>query len=255
MRQGDKEEKSGAPADARKGLTSGTEVNQSIASRLRALRGDRRPVEFARASGVREGLMRKYLAGSIPGADKLAQIARANDVTVDWLATGEGPKERDSLSAPQLRAGYSYMPLLDVRAAGGKSAAVETEGARASAVETEGSVDVLAFKDDWIRHELRATPNNLRLIYVEGDGMEPELRAGDIVLIDQTDKTARREGIYVLKIDDTLLVKMLQRLPGGLIKVTSRNESYEPFSLKADELEASPEIAIVGRVIWGCRRY
>jgi len=55
--------------------------------------------------------------------------------------------------------------------------------------------------------------------------------------------------------NDALLVKMLQRLPGGIIKVTSGNESYEPFSLKADELEASPEIAVIGRIVWACRRY
>ncbi len=59
----------------------------------------------------------------------------------------------------------------------------------------------------------------------------------------------------MLRMNDALLVKMLQRLPGGIIKVTSGNESYEPFSLKADELEASPEIAVIGRIVWACRRY
>jgi phage repressor protein C with HTH and peptisase S24 domain len=299
MRQGDKVDKSSAPEHAREGLTSRAEVNQSIADRLRALQGDQRPAEFARKCGIRESLMRKYLAGSIPGADKLAQIARANGVTIDWLASGEEPRQRSAfsqiglardavvqfrcrrstvpegkipelmqlafesqldveglerevgglypasgLTAMQPRAGYSYVPLLDVRAAAGKGAVVEADGL----------IDVLGFREDWIRHELHTAPDKLRLIYVEGDSMEPDLHAGDIVLIDHTDRTARSDGVYVLRMGDALLMKILQRLPGGVIKVSSRNESYEPFSLKADELDTSIEIAIVGRVVWVCRR-
>jgi phage repressor protein C with HTH and peptisase S24 domain len=144
----------------------------------------------------------------------------------------------------QPRAGYSYVPLLDVRAAAGKGAVVEADGL----------IDVLGFREDWIRHELHTAPDKLRLIYVEGDSMEPDLHAGDIVLIDHTDRTARSDGVYVLRMGDALLMKILQRLPGGVIKVSSRNESYEPFSLKADELDTSIEIAIVGRVVWVCRR-
>lgn len=37
--------------------------------------------------------MRQYLAGSEPGARKLAQIAEATEVTLEWLATGRLPKE------------------------------------------------------------------------------------------------------------------------------------------------------------------
>lgn len=140
---------------------------------------------------------------------------------------------------------YAHIPLYDVRAAAGKG----------ELVTTETPVDVLAFKEDWIRRELRVRPEDLRLIYVEGDSMEPDLRSGDIILVDHTDTGARREGIYVLLLDGALLVKTLQRLPGGVIRVISRNESYEPFSVKADELDtAAAAVVIVGRVVWTCRR-
>lgn len=149
------------------------------------------------------------------------------------------------LRVEEPRAGYAYIPLLDVRAAAGNGALVDGEN----------EIDVLAFKKDWIRRELHVSSDNLRLIYVEGDSMEPDLRAGDIVLLDHTDTSARREGIYVLKMDGALLVKMLQRLPGGIVKVISRNTAYESFSIMAAELEAGNGTAIIGRVVWACRRF
>jgi phage repressor protein C with HTH and peptisase S24 domain len=116
-------------------------------------------------------------------------------------------------------------------------------------------VDVLAFKEDWIRQELRARPDQLRLIFVEGDSMEPDLRAGDIVLIDHTDVTARREGVYVIRMDGALLVKQVQRLPGGQVRVMSRNPAYEPFTVPVSKLEHPDGLAVIGRVVWACRRF
>ena len=84
--------------------------HRRIADRLRALQGEMKPAEFARKCGLRESLMRKYLAGSVPGADKLAKIALANHVSLDWLAAGRGPMRYEE--KPQahhedfVRAGY-----------------------------------------------------------------------------------------------------------------------------------------------------
>jgi phage repressor protein C with HTH and peptisase S24 domain len=54
--------------------------------------------------------------------------------------------------------------------------------------------------------------------------------------------------------DDALLVKQLQRLPGGLLRVISRNQAYEPFTVQASELDAPAGLSIIGRVVWACRR-
>ena len=113
-------------------------------------------------------------------------MAQAAGVRVEWLATGEGAvlvTAAAGLVVEQPRAGYAYVPLFELAAKGGASGRV---------VEQERIVDVLAFKEDWIRQELRVRPGDLRLIYVEGDSMEPDLRAGDIILIDHTDTSARR---------------------------------------------------------------
>jgi phage repressor protein C with HTH and peptisase S24 domain len=199
--------------------------------------------ELSRASGVPVSTLKKYESNErVPGGDALAGLAKAG-VNLAKLLIGREDSPGPALHVAQPAAGYVYLPLYDVRAAAGGGALVENEAV----------VDVLAFKESWIRQELHASPDDLRLIHVEGDSMEPDLRAGDIILIDHTDR-GRREGVYVIRMDDALLVKQLQRLPGGIIRVISRNAAYEPFTVPSVDLDAPGGISVVGRVVWACRR-
>lgn len=161
------------------------------------------------ASGLSRRTIGAYLAGETdPKRVDFIKLARAGGVSVGWLADNEQqPQSSNTLEQP--RAGYVYLPLKEVEAAAGGG----------SFIDSERVVDVLAFKEEWIRQELHARPGDLDLIYVKGDSMEPDLRAGDIILLDHTDTRASREGVYVIKMDGALLVKQLQRLPGGVVKV------------------------------------
>lgn len=63
----------------------------SIADRLRQLVGSGSTNAFAKKCELPATSIRQYLDGSIPGADKAAQIAERNDVSLLWLVTGQGP--------------------------------------------------------------------------------------------------------------------------------------------------------------------
>lgn len=43
---------------------------------------------FAKKCGISPQLLRTYMSGSIPGADKLVAIAEAANVSLEWLALG-----------------------------------------------------------------------------------------------------------------------------------------------------------------------
>lgn len=207
--------------------------------------------ELREATGISESTLYRIIGGeSEAKAGQLAAIARAGKVSIDALVTlnYDSALERalDAAGGPEPASGYANIPLYDVRARAGNNGAQ---------VEAEKQVNELAFREDWIRRELRVSPKDLRLIHVEGDSMEPDLRSGDIILVDHTDTAARREGVYVIRMDNALLVKALQRLPGGVIKVASRNPSYETFSVNSVDVESSDDFSIIGRVVWACRRF
>jgi phage repressor protein C with HTH and peptisase S24 domain len=200
---------------------------------------------------VSESVVRKWRDGiSDPSREHLIALSDATGVNLLWLATGKGPMKGEAAPseytppyAAEKPAGYVAIPLFDVSAAAGAGRVVAHEEA----------VDVLHFKESWIRQELRASPSDLLLIHVDGESMEPTLRPGDVILVDRRADKPNREGVYILRMDGMLLVKRVQAMPGGVLKVSSDNTAYAPFEVRLAEIEGQ-DFAIIGRVVWAGRR-
>jgi hypothetical protein len=108
----------------------------------------------------------------------------------------------------------------------------------------------LAFDAAWLRR-LVGDPGRLSAIRVDGDSMRPTLSDGDDILVDASDAARRlRDGIYVLRRDDALLVKRLAVNPAaGRVAVLSDNPEYPSWP------DCDPAaIDVIGRVIWVGRR-
>ena len=107
------------------------------------------------------------------------------------------------------------------------------------------------FEERWLK-ALTATPaSSLSIVRVEGDSMSPTLNDGDDILVDLGDCADRlRDGIYVLRIDDALVVKRLALSPmGRRITVQSDNPAYPDWpDCGLDEIHC------IGRVIWSGRK-
>jgi phage repressor protein C with HTH and peptisase S24 domain len=108
-----------------------------------------------------------------------------------------------------------------------------------------------AFDERWLK-ALTATPaSNLSIVRVQGDSMSPTLNPGDEILVDLGDRSDRlRDGIYVLRIDDALVVKRLALNPlGRRVTVQSDNRAYPDWPDCGID-----EINCIGRVIWAARK-
>ena len=107
------------------------------------------------------------------------------------------------------------------------------------------------FDERWLKG-LTATPaDRLSIVRVEGDSMSPTLNAGDDILVDLGDASDRlRDGIYVLRVDDSVVVKRIALHPmGRKVTVQSDNSAYPDWpDFGIDELNC------IGRVIWAGRR-
>ncbi len=108
-----------------------------------------------------------------------------------------------------------------------------------------------AFDERWLRALTGSRADELSIIRVEGDSMAPTLNDGDDILVDRSGcNEAVRDGIYVLRVDDSLLVKRLAIHPmGKKVTVQSDNPAYPDWPDCGLE-----DVHCVGRVIWAGRK-
>jgi phage repressor protein C with HTH and peptisase S24 domain len=108
----------------------------------------------------------------------------------------------------------------------------------------------IGFETRWLR-QMSRDPKALSVIQVSGDSMSPTLVDGDDILVDRADAAeAIRDGIYVLRVEESLIVKRLVINPAPRsFTVRSDNPAHPDWS------DVDPDgIEIVGRVIWTGRR-
>jgi len=89
------------------------------------------------------------------------------------------------------------------------------------------------------------------LMDIFGNSMAPELKDGDTVLVDQSQKGVLAGALYAVGIDDTIMIKRVEKHPNKLV-LLSDNTDYSPIFLQNAELET---IRIIGKVIWVCREF
>lgn len=119
-------------------------------------------------------------------------------------------------------------------------------GAGAS-LQTEGRVTGLyAFRREFFEREKISTKNPAMML-VEGDSMEPFIRQGDTILIDQTENTLRNNEIFVARIDEELMVKRAIKIPRGWRLCSLNPERPDIDILDGDE---SIDFQVYGRVRW-----
>jgi repressor LexA len=88
-------------------------------------------------------------------------------------------------------------------------------------------------------------PARLSLLPARGDSMEPLIHDGDMMLVDESDRRpAPRGGIYVIRLDEALIVKRLT-VTAGQVTIASENPAYPSIAPRP-----AGEVDIIGRVVW-----
>ena len=193
------------------------------------------------------GFSRIWNEGGLPKSETLKKIKQLKGCSIAWLLTGEGSPFPDS-EAPKATATdtlgnpvdideFVFVPRYDIQAAAGHG----------QLVGDEQPMFAMAFRRYWIENYVTRDIKNLSVISVKGDSMEGVLNDGDTILINHG-QTTPRDGLYVLRLNENLLVKRLQLIPGGIVNVISANEAYPTFEI--DLKNPTDDVAIIGRVEW-----
>lgn len=158
-------------------------------------------------------------------------------------------------------ASYFRVPEERLGGRGGASAAQPLElfavprveiGASAGAgaiAEIEERGPSLGFDTATLRALGAKRTTGLSIIRVQGASMEPTLQDGDDILVDRDAGAIRPGAIYVLRLDDMLVVKRLVRAGAGPLVIRSDNAAFP------DIVDYDPAtLSVIGRVLWCGRR-
>jgi phage repressor protein C with HTH and peptisase S24 domain len=166
----------------------------------------------------------------------ILQLYRSFGLNPDWLETGTG---RPFLKPSVETSPFKNIPKVKARlSAGGGSFEVGSE--------IEG---YYAFRKEWLA--TKGTINKMVLMDIFGNSMEPELKDGDTILIDESQKDILAGAVYGVGIDDTIMVKRLEKLPNKLV-LLSDNKNYSPIYVQGVDIDS---VRIIGKVIWICREF
>ena len=151
-------------------------------------------------------------------AEKLEDIFHINPW---WLLTGKGEmllKENNLVASNN---NYN-IDLLNVRAGAG-------EGIYNYVIET---IDTISLDKSFFRTPINTS--KVKGIQVDGDSMEPTLKDGDYVLIDENINFGTN-GIYAIQYGGQILIKRLQFKIDGTILILSDNDKYEKETFNPNE--------------------
>lgn len=225
-------------------MDMGTTPFEAFYQRVANAAGIESQMELAALLGVsRSAITQAKKRNAVP-EKWILKLARDFGYSPLWLEKGVG--ERFSVpqeSAPQEQPvpGYEFLQVPKVVArlsAGGGSFEVESE------VE-----EYYSFRQQWLRRKGR--PDSMVIMDVSGTSMEPEIHDGDTALIDQSQKNILAGHIYAVGVEDTVMVKRLEKRPSALALI-SDNPDYSPIVLQGDEIDS---VRIIGKVVWIGREY
>lgn len=210
---------------AQRGVTDHRAIDCAQQLYLAAAKQDRDAMD-----GAMTGLLDLIARGPAPLA-----VRDGEGVLSSGLSTAHAP-------APYpLADDFVYVAKYEVSASAGNGAVIHDEAV----------VDHLAFKRSWVAQTLGLDPSHLALIDARGDSMSPTIESGDLLLLDTRSGFARTEGIYVINLAGSLLVKRLRIKLSGEVDVMSDNSRYASETISGAALD---RLVMVGRVVWHGRK-
>ncbi len=167
--------------------------------------------------------------------------AAGNTASIQSQTTSEQDRHETNLLQEQeeFLAEFCTVPLVAAKlSAGGGS------------LETEGIVlQRMAFRREWLQR--RGSIDNMVLMRVHGDSMEPYIQDGDLSLIDTSQKAIIPYAVYAVGVDDGIYVKAVETLPGQRLVLRSFNERYAPMDIDMRG-DLADSVRIIGKVLWWC---
>lgn len=189
--------------------------------------------KLARHLGVnRSAVTQAKERGTVPER-WVYRLARDFSLDPDWLSGNIDDRKHDAPPGGQ----YHPVPWIEPRSSG--------QGVLVPDTDHQGQCPY-AFHSSWL--EGKGSISSMVLLQVSGDSMEPIIYHEDHVLIDQSQKDIISGRIYALGIEDSILIRRVERHPDMLMLI-SPNHNYPPVYVH----ENKHTVHILGAIVWVCK--
>lgn len=192
--------------------------------------------DFAKKLGMTMQGIQKWEYGTVEiKTSSIMLICSTFNVNPDWLLNGTGEMFIDNVSSQQELSDIISIPYYpEVSAAAGSGALVYDESTVKNIQISSAIINI-------------STGDNVCLINATGNSMQPVIDDRDLLLVDLSQKLITDEGIYVIRLDTTLVVKRVQKILNGFILI-SDNPQYPPKEITAENFNEN-DAAVIGKVI------
>jgi len=215
----------------------------TISDRIRKIRQEQglTILELSKKIGIPDRTISNYERGERkPSVEYLTLLYEHLNANPEWLISGNGEMftDKSAISGKFSVEDFLFIPKLMLKPAAGCGTIVDLEDVE----------DYIAFQKEWFNKHIHAPKNSLAVMTANGDSMEPTIKNGDMLLVDTSQNQARTDNIYIIRIDECIVVKRVQCIPGNKLQVISDNKTYDPYVL--DLSDESHQAVIIGKVVW-----
>ncbi len=193
--------------------------------------------------GRNHAYLQQYVVRGVP-----SELSASNrEQLIEMLGRDWDQRPTRTANGGKARMMVGSISEMNVRASAGGGQIIDYE-------DTNGS---WSFPREWLRHELRAAPPDLRIITIDGDSMmsDPQkasdLDPGDKVIVNVADLRPTPPGVFILHDGVGLVAKRIEVIAGSdpaTLRIMSNNDRYQTYERTVDEVK------IVGRVVFRFQR-
>ncbi|HEY6386267.1 MAG TPA: helix-turn-helix domain-containing protein [Candidatus Acidoferrum sp.] len=209
---------------------------------------------LAKATKIPASTLQSYEAGSKPGLDALATLARVANVDINWLLSGKGEMRPAGLLPGALLADVLMVDQYEL----------------GTSLPAEMVIGQTPFSRNFLEARLQLKePAHETMLVIEAGSDLFEVNRGDFVLIDRGQANLGRDGIYLVDLPGIEL-RGIFRHPNGTVRVVgperSRRFSGSDGNGRDGQRQRSPEVVmsldellgfrgrggskIIGRAVW-----
>lgn len=204
-----------------------------------------KPSEMADMGGCSQATYYRYRKGeSTPDSIFLNNIIKNKKIVrAEWLLTGQGPVLETDDSEDHIKPSkieFINLPLYNMKPRGNSS-----EG-HMLLEDWKNPSYTLPLCNVFLDGILEADSSQLFAMRVRCDSMSPEIKPGSLVIGNEDETDITSDGMYIVRYDNIVRMKLVQLLPEDQILLTTLNKKYDPVKVNFDK----SDVEILGRIIW-----